>query len=452
MKEKKQTTGTVKLAKILTLATITLAAILLFAGTVAADSYTYVSGASIRVSMISQDPDPVEPGQYVELRWMVTNLGSRPLEEVEFKLEPQYPFKLLGNDDGIKDLGTIQGHQKGEEGVVLYYKVKVDEDAAEGVNDLILKYRFKGMEEWAELDEFETRVQSVDAAVVIDNVMLEPERITPGSTGRLTIALENLADSLMEDVNLKLDLTLSSIPQPSTGTEATALYEVLPFAPTTSSSERRIPVMKPGETVMVSYDLTVYPDATSRVYKVPVILTYTDELDTEYTKEDIIGVTVGAEPDLYVVVDDSDLLAGKKTGTVSFKFVNKGVTDIKFLDVVLEETEEYDIISASEEYIGNIDSDDFESVDFSIYLNNNGDAEEISELELPLKIVYKDANNKDYSKEINLVHRIYTAEEKGQATSNSVMYIIIALVIIVLGYILYRRWAKKRKKKQQQEK
>ncbi|HII71460.1 TPA: hypothetical protein HA265_01770, partial [Candidatus Woesearchaeota archaeon] len=30
-----------------------------------ADVDTYVSGPSIRVSMISQDPDPVKPGEYV---------------------------------------------------------------------------------------------------------------------------------------------------------------------------------------------------------------------------------------------------------------------------------------------------------------------------------------------------------------------------------------------------
>lgn len=420
---------------------------------VLADVHTYVSGASIRVSMISQDPDPVGPGEYVELRWMVTNLGSKPLEDVEFKLVPDYPFELLGDDDGIRQLGTIQGHQKGEEGVILYYKVRIDEDASEGVNDLTLMYRHSGMSEWGKLDKFEIRVQSVDAAVVIDGIKIEPERIPPGGKGKLGIKIKNLADSRMKDVNLKLDLTLTSIPQPTTITEAAVLFEALPFAPTGSSSEKRISHIKPGETVLVSYDLIVYPDATSRVYKVPVILTYKDELDNEYTKNDIIGIVVGDLPDIYVVIDSSDLVAGTKTGKVSFKFVNRGLTDIKFVDVVLDETDEYKVISANEEYIGNIDSDDFESVDFEIYLENNDDAEKIGVLDFPLHITFKDANNVDYSEDIDIKYSIYTAKERGMETSSSGIIIVVAIIIIIVGWIVYHRWEKKRKaKKQQQQK
>ncbi|MBW2996752.1 COG1361 S-layer family protein [Candidatus Woesearchaeota archaeon] len=420
---------------------------------VLADVNTYVSGASIRVSMISQDPDPVEPGEYIELRWMVTNLGSTPLEDVEFKLVTDYPFELLGNDDGVRILGTIQGHQKGEEGVILYYRIRINEDASEGVNDLTLKYRHRGIREWGKLDEFEIRVESVDAAIVIEDVKLEPNRIPPGGKGKLGIKIKNLADSRMKDVNLKLDLTLTSIPQPSTVTEAAILFEALPFAPTGSSSEKRISYIKPGETVLVSYDLMVYPDATSRVYKLPIILTYKDEVDNEFTKNDIIGVVVGDLPDIYVVIDSSDLIAGKKTGTVSFKFVNRGVTDVKFVDVVLEETAEYKVVSANEEYIGNIDSDDFESIDFEIYLSNNDDAETEGIIDFPLHITFKDANNVDYSEDITLKYNVYTAKEKGIETSSSGIIIVVAIVIIIVGWLVYRRWEKRRKaKKQKQQK
>ncbi|MFC1741778.1 COG1361 S-layer family protein [Nanoarchaeota archaeon] len=423
--------------------------LMLFSAAVIADRDTYVSGASIRVSMISQDPDPVQPGDYVELRWMVINYGSKPLEEVEFRLETEYPFELLGN--AVKSLGTIQGHQKGEEGVVLYYKVRINEDASEGVNKLNLMYRYNGME-WSKLDNFEVRVQSVDAAVVIESVNLEPDMISPGNTGTLNIKLKNMADSLMEDVNVKLDLTLETIPRSATGAESSILYEALPFAPTSSSGEKHIQSLKSGASDIVSYDLTVYPDAQSRVYKLPVIISYKDELDNEFEKEQIIGVTVGAKPDIYVVIDSSDLVAGTKSGKVSFKFVNKGVTDIKFLNVVLKETEDYDIISSDEEYMGNVDSDDFESVDFMIYLKNNNDAKTKSEIMFPLAITFKDANNIDYAKDVSVKHKIYTAEQKGQAQSRSAMIIVFAVIIIIVGWIIYRKWEKRRKAKLQAQK
>jgi hypothetical protein len=421
---------------------------LLLAASAIADVATYVSGASIRVSMISQDPDPVKPGEYLELRWMVINMGSTPLQDVEFMLVSDYPFQLLGIDDGVRQLGTIQGHQKGEEGVILYYKVRIDEDASEGVNALTLMYRYTGVSDWTKLDSFDVRVQSVDAAVVIDSVSLEPERITPGNSGRLTLKLTNLADSVMKDINVKLDLTLETLPLPATGTEASLRFDALPFVPTSSAGEKRIPMIKPGESVLVSYDIMVYPSASSRVYKLPVIVTYKDEIDTEFEKDDIVGIVVGSEPDVYVVIDSSDLVAGKKTGKVSFKFVNKGVTDIKFLDVVLKENGDYKIISSKEEYIGNIDSDDFESVEFSIYLNNNNNANEESVLDFPLHITFKDANNMDYDKEVDLKYQIRTPEEKGEAQSRSAMIIAVVVVLMLLVWIGYKVWERRRRRQQ----
>jgi hypothetical protein len=422
---------------------------LLLVASAIADVDTYVSGPSIRVSMISQDPDPVKPGEYLELRWMVINMGSTPLQDVEFMLVSDYPFQMLGNDDGVRQLGTIQGHQKGEEGVVLYYKVRIDEDASEGINELTLMYRFTGVDDWTKLGNFDVRVQSVDAAVVIESVSLEPERITPGNSGRLTLKITNLADSLMKDINVKLDLMLETMPQPTTGTEAALRYDALPFVPTSSSSEKRIASLKPGESVLVDYDLMVYPSALSRVYKLPVIMTYKDELDTEFEKDDLVGIVVGSKPDVYAVIDSSDLVAGKKTGKVSFKFVNKGVTDIKFLDVVLDETDEYKIISSKEEYIGNIDSDDFESVEFSIYLNNNGNAKKESVLEFPLHVTFKDANNIDYDKDVMMKYQIRTPEERGEAQSTSAMIIAVVIVIMLAVWLGYRSWEKRRKKAQQ---
>jgi hypothetical protein len=252
----------------------------------------------------------------------------------------------------------------------------------------------------------------------------------------------------MKDIDLKLDLTLSSIPRSATGAESSLLFDALPFTPISSSGEKRIAQMRPGRSATMDFDLMVYPGAASKVYKLPIILTYKDSENNEYTRNDVIGIVVGDTPDIYAVIDSSDLVAGKKNGKVSFKFVNKGVTDIKFLDVVLKENGDYKIISSKEEYIGNIDSDDFESIEFSIYLNNNDDAKEESMLEFPLHITFKDANNIDYAKDITLKYQIRTPEEKGEAKGTSAMIIAVVVVIMLIVWIGYKVWEKRRKKAQ----
>ena len=421
---------------------------LLLAAFALADVQTYVSGPSIRVSMISQTPDPVHPGEYLELRWMVINMGSTPLEDLEFKLVPDYPFELLGADDGIEELGTIQGQQKGEEGVVLYYKVRIAEDASEGVNKLRLMYRFRGVPDWTELEKFDVRVRGRYNAVVIDGFDVEPKTIAPGSTGKLSITLTNLAESSMKDIDLKLDLTLSSIPRSATGAESSLLFDALPFTPISSSGEKRLAQMRPGRSATMDFELMVYPGASSKVYKLPLILTYKDDENNEYTRNDVIGIVVGDTPDIYAVIDKSDLIAGKKSGTISFKFVNKGVTDIKFLNVVLTDTADFDVVSSKEEYVGNVNSDDYESVDFSLYLKNNVNSKKNSEITFPLHISFKDANNIGYAKDLTLTYKIYTAEEKGAAQSSSLAIIIVIIVVMIVVWVVYRRWERKRKSKQ----
>jgi len=415
--------------------------------TVLADVDTILPGGSIRVSMISQTPDPVAPGEYVELRWMVINKGSTPLEDVEFKLISDYPFELLGDDSGLRNLGTIQGHQKGEEGVVVYYKVRISEDASEGATKLNLVYRLRGIDSWSKLDDYEVRVRNTYSAVVIDGFSIEPSTIAPGSTGKLKIKLTNLADSTMKDIDVKLDLTLSSIPRSATGAESSLLFDALPFTPISSSGEKRLALLKAGKSTEVSFDLMVYPGAASKIYKLPIIMTYKNSQGDQYTRNDLVGVIVGDKPDIYAVIDKSDIIAGKKSGTISFKFVNRGVTDIKFLDVLLKSTDEYDVVSSTEEYVGNVNSDDYENVDFSLYLKNNVNKNKNGEIRLPLHITFKDANNIDYSKDITLVHKIFTAEEKGAASSNSVMIIVIVLVVMLVVWLGYRRWERRRKPK-----
>ena len=58
----------------------------------------------------------------------------------------------------------------------------------------------------------------------------------------------------------------------------------------------------------------------------------------------------------------------------------------------MKESEKYEIVSPAEVYVGNIDSDDYETADFKISLNKVKEKEVI----LPLSLEYKDANNNEY--------------------------------------------------------
>ena len=382
---------------------------------------------NLKVTFVSQTPDPVEPGKVVELRWNIENIGSGAAQDVEFELLPEYPFSLYSGEL-VQDLGTINGRQTGAKGVIVMYKVRVDDKAVEGTNEIEVRYQIndKG---WNTLEPFDINIQTIDAILSVTSVKVEPEVIVPGKNGKITIEMKNLADSLLKDVTTKLDLSSAD----------------LPFAPLNSVTEKRIKMIRAGETVKQEYEITSFATAESMIYKVPLEITFYDHLGTKYNKSDIIGVIVGDEPELSYLIDDSTIQQAGNKGEVSIKFVNKGVIDIKFLNVKLKPSDYYKIISAEEDYLGNVDSDDYETAEYEIFVQSGAP----KELKLPLEVTYRDANNNEYEMEIEPVLKLYDAEEAimvGITQKSNTMGIIITIVVVIVGFIIYRKWRKRKKK------
>jgi len=279
-------------------------------------------------------------------------------------------------------------------------------------------------------------------------VVSDPDKIKPGDEAVVKIKVKNMADSTLRDVTLKLDLTYSDIIDSLSATTASdkiAAFDSLPFAPIGSATEQKISSLGAGKEYEFEYNLIAFSDAESRIYKIPIELSYYDELETQYVKEDVIGLVVGTKPDLSVIVDESELYVGNKMGTVTIRFINKGFSDVKFLDVILDETEEFEILSAEEVYVGNVDSDDYETVDFELYLTNGATKEEKT-IVLPLNVEYRDTNNNLYEEKLELEMKVLSAEKLGIKTSSNGTVMLLLIIVIIVGVVLYRRSRNNKKK------
>jgi len=386
--------------------------------------------AQLSFTLISQNPDPVSPGEIADLRWTIENLGGDAAGDVQVELVDNYPFSLYSGDK-IKNIGLIQGRQTGEKAVIVLYKVKVDEDAVEGTNEIKLRYK-TSQTGWVELDPFDINIQTSDATLSIEKIELSPEIVAPGEPLNIKITTKNLADSFLKDVSIKLDLTSASTP----------------FAPLDSATEKRIKQISAGAHGVLSYDLIVEPDAALGVYKIPVDISFNDNLGNSFERSDLLGIVVGAAPDIRYYVDSSGVKTAGASGTVTIKFVNKGLSNIKFLNIKLKEGDNYDITSPEEVYIGNIDSDDYETADFDLFVSSKAP----DRLSLPLEIVYKDANNKDYRIDSEVILKLYSkgeAERLGVQQKGSSAGIVISLVIVAVAIVIYIVYRKRKKKKKE---
>ena len=381
--------------------------------------------ARINVTIVNQDPDPVEPGGYVTVRFKFENRGSANAEDVTAELMPEYPFSLDEGESAVQKIGSIHGRQIGDIGVIVKYRLRVDKDAVEGDNELELRYKTED-NSWIKLEPFKIDVQTYDAILSVDSVLSGKEMIKPGEASNLIVKFENIADSLVKEVRVRLDLG------------------DVPFAPIGSTNEKTIKKLDAGEEAELNFKIMAEADAESKVYKIPLFFDYQDELGNRYYKNSTIGLVVGDLPDLSVIIDSSEVYSSGKKGSVVIKFVNKGVTDIKFLNVKLRHTNDYKIISSDEVYIGNIDSDNYETAEFTIFAGKT----KAKEIVLPISIEYKDANNNDYAEDISLELKLYSAAEAkklGLAKGSSAVGIFIMILIVVGGFFGYRKWRKRRK-------
>ena len=124
------------------------------------------------------------------------------------------------------------------------------------------------------------------------------------------------------------------------------------------------------------------------------------------------------------------------------KFVNKGSSNIKYLNAALKKTNDFEILSTEKVYVGNIDSDDYETGDFELYIKSIK-----KNIELPLQYTFLDANNREYIQDVKLILRLYSSSEVkkfGFVKSNNSGGLLIILIIVGTGIYFY---LKKRKNK-----
>lgn len=183
------------------------------------------------------------------------------------------------------------------------------------------------------------------------------------------------------------------------------------------------------------------------VYKIPVNIDYDHDIGniTIHSKEDgLISVSINSVPELKISLEDPVTVIKGQENTISVKVVNSGLSDVNFVYVSLSDFGSTQVISENEQYIGEIKSNDFDSVKYSIFVAKEAQ----DNINIPVTLKYKDATNKEFTESKTINFRAYSLEEAQSVglvkKANYTIYIII--ILLIAGYFI-RRYFKKRKLK-----
>jgi len=273
------------------------------------------------------------------------------------------------------------------------------------------------------LDNYRVERLNFGHVMKIKNVSTTPSDLIPGQSGNLDLTIENTAAFEILDIRMQINL-----PE-----EIFFLEDI---------SKKKLARLSSGQSSKLNYNIIISPEAEEGVYEVVVTTDYVDHVGEERQDNDTFGVIIKSAPKLFIKVEGPTLRSQGDVGEITLTFVNNDIGNIKFLTAGLLESEAYDVISTNKEYIGDLDSDDFESIDFKIRLNTKE-----KEVPLRLNLDYKDALNKDYSQEIEVNLNILTAKEAGEATRGIWSNLIWVIIIIGIGYWIYKKKIKNKKTK-----
>ncbi len=370
-------------------------------------------GAMVTASILRYEPTPAEQGNTVDIWVQLSNSGTKA-DRVAVKFQPEYPFSLAPGVQGEVDVGTLAAI----ENKVVKFTLFIDPNAPNGDRNVKFLYKHGAIDTWAML-EAPITLQTQNAVLVIDDYKVEPMPVVPGQTFQVTLKLRNAGRIGVKNLDVGIDLPEGTFSTIGTG------------------AKKRIDYIAAGETETISFQMASDTGTAVKVYSIPVSLSYQDERNKQYNDSAKISIVVNAKPEISLTVDSTKFRSKTSPGTVTLKIVNKGIVNMKYVSVKLIETPDYDVLSSTNEaYVGNLDSDDFETVDFTI-------KPKIAEPRLKVQLEFKDPYNIDFKESYDLPLRIITAKELG---NGGMPWGWIVLASAVVGGIIYWRISRKKKR------
>lgn len=362
-------------------------------------------------------PFPVEPGSYFDLYLSIRNTGKGAVS-VDCRLDPSYPFEIDASDNPSRVFYDFQADRE----ALLKYHIRVADNAVEGNNDLALSC--------ASLDggpsasaTFTISVQARASTVNIPSVVVSPSELQPGQNGRITVSVKSESPNYLRDFKIKLDTSSDSFP----------------FVVVNGTNERLLSQVEPHQDMAFAFDVFAYPSAQPGAYKLPISITYSDKLGKSYSISQQTGIRVSTPPKLSLGAESADISAAGSTGKVLLRVMNLGLSNVKLLQVKLLPSNDYVVLSSPVQYVGSVNSDDFETAEFKVHVSENATGEVVFNAVLE----YADSSNSQFSQAGSASIRLFTpaeAQRYGLASvqDNSILNIILGLVglFVLVKYVV----------------
>lgn len=273
-------------------------------------------------------------------------------------------------------------------------------------------------------------ISFANALVVMDGV--SQDKIYPGQEGNIELTLKNTFNEKITDVSVTLIFSSTD-----------AIKSITPvFNPYGSSTDTKDEIAD-DDTEHFSFNIKAINSAAPGDYVLGYVVTYTYNETTITDPIKTFGATINSQNALDYSISQQTMVQNMKD-KVTFTIYNKGDAEVKFV-IVQATAEGATLLSDSKSYIGNIASDDSQTANYNILINNANPS-------MNFIVTYKDFENNDVTENVNLDLTAYSRDKAlklGLITQSKapIYFGIIILVIVVFFIVRAIRKARAKKEK-----
>jgi hypothetical protein len=427
-------TNKTKYNKNLTIFSILVIVTLLLNSTMVFATQTSTS-EKIDIKLLNQNPDPVKPGELVELRFSLKNEGKSSSDSYIFEIEPKYPFTLFDEATATQEIGYFPAFQKNSDIKIVKSKLKVAESVNDGSYDISVQIYKKGSDVKIKKD-FTIEVKGSPNAEISS---ISIQNLIPGKKTQVDFEVKNVGKTALRNLMFEWESTADII---------------LPLG---SSNVKYIDEIKPSESVYLSYDVVTNANTKPGLYKLDMTLTYDDiesiqtitqagTIKDEKRKEikSKSGIYIGGTTDFKISYKNT-----KAPNEYVFSIANIGNSKADSITVEINNSE-LNMIGSETNIVGNLNKGDYSITEFAFAPENYN-----KDLFLDLVITYTASNGErsTMNKKVKIPKNglKYVEESMNIEQKKSKSWIYIVLILGVIGYFTYKKIKKKKTAKKKQK-
>jgi hypothetical protein len=383
----------------------------------------------LTVDILNQDPDPVKPGEVLEVSFSIQNTGTEEVENVIVELVPKYPFSEISGQSLKSNIGTLGKRYVDERSKTVKFKILVDNNINAGQYPLeVMVYELGNRDSLCISQEFDIDVDS-ESNAEIESISLE--KLVPGKKTNLSFVIKNVGNSPLKNAMFSWESTSDLI------------------LPVGSSNVKYINFIDVQDNATVDFEVLTNVNTIPGLYKLDMKLTYDDveELQTiteagtvenqkRKTIESKAGIYIGGTTDFDIV-----FLEQTMSGDYSFSVSNIGNNKASSVTVSIPNQEGWSVNGGSNSVVlGTLQKGDYTIADFGLTPDTY---DEFLPLKFQIAYTSSDGERESQDRELSVFASepvvIQQSIQRGQSEKSGSWLFPALILVLIVGFVIYRK-------------